>query len=77
VVVIALASRPSLESDSQPGTLLVEARMRALETGKAVTVEMPLRGGSAFATLLPDGRVAADPALGLDPLTGRTAHGSP
>ncbi len=53
---------------------VLAARDSALRTGRAVTIPLTGPGGAQTATALPDGRVLAEPGLGIDPFTGRVAH---
>ena len=50
---------------------IAAAREEALRSGHAVSVTFVDSGHTHTATAYPDGRVLADPALGIDPLTGR------
>ncbi len=50
------------------------ARDSALRRGSPVTIAIRGAHGALEATALPDGRVIADPALGVDPLTGAIPH---
>jgi prepilin-type N-terminal cleavage/methylation domain-containing protein len=47
------------------------ARRDAVEHGRAVTVQLRDSPGVRLLTAFPDGRVAADTSMGVDPLTGR------
>jgi prepilin-type N-terminal cleavage/methylation domain-containing protein len=53
---------------------VLAARDQAVGSGHSVSITVVANGHAYAATALPDGRVIADPALGIDPLTGR-AHG--
>ena len=50
---------------------IAAAREEALRSGQVVTVTLADSGHTYTATAYPDGRVLADPALRIDPLTGR------
>lgn len=71
--LVGLAAR-NLDDDTPEGrraAAVADARRRALETRRPVSVTLT-EGDSARRLLaLPDGSVRADAALGLDPLTGR------
>lgn len=62
------------ESAAAPPTLrdrVAAARRKALAEGHAVTVELADSAGRHLLTAFPDGHVAADTALGIDPANGR------
>jgi type II secretory pathway pseudopilin PulG len=68
--VVGLAARSLEDTDpaTQQAARIAEARRRALETRRPVTLQLDsARRMVAF----PDGSVRADSALGLDELTGR------
>lgn len=50
---------------------IAAARHQAVQERRSVTVEFQADGGPYMATAWPDGRVVADPALGIELLTGR------
>lgn len=56
---------------------LAAARDEALRSGHAVSVTIVDGGRAYFATAFPDGRVLADPELGIEPLTGRVRQDAP
>jgi len=67
-------ARPPRGIDVQAAAALA-ARDSALRRGRKVTVRIAAPGGgrSSILTAYPDGRVIADAALGIDPLSGRAA----
>lgn len=52
----------------------MELRALAIRSGHAVTGDVSMRSGIVAVTAYPDGRVLADGALGIDPLSGRVTH---
>ncbi|HEU4557052.1 MAG TPA: prepilin-type N-terminal cleavage/methylation domain-containing protein [Longimicrobium sp.] len=78
LAILAIAAGvvvPALRHAAQaPPTLhdhVAAARREALEQGRAVTRTLRDSAGTRLLTAYPDGRVAADTVLGVDPLTGR------
>jgi len=63
-------ARPITVSDAAV-TQALAARESAMRTGHAVTVVIRIAQLETRATAYPDGRLLADPRLGIDPLTGR------
>lgn len=57
-----------------PYAALANARRRALAEGRAVTSLVSVDGRWALVTALPDGRLLADSATGLDMLSGQVAR---
>jgi len=73
VSALALArSRPGVVVDAAAAAASA-ARDSALRSGRAVTIAVHSSRGPIFATALPDGRVIADSAYRIDPLTGRSS----
>jgi len=79
LAVAAAVVVPSLRRAAQaPPTLndrVAAARREALEHGRAVTVQLRDSAGAHLLTAFPDGRVAADTGMALDPLNGRPRAG--
>jgi len=80
--ILALAGSlavPALRraADAPPTTRdrIAAARRDALEHGRVVTLELRDSAGAHLLTAFPDGRVVADSALSVDPLTGRPRAG--
>jgi prepilin-type N-terminal cleavage/methylation domain-containing protein len=71
VVGLALHSAPRGPSIDAPTARLVAARDSALRFGIAVTFALTVDGRAHIATALPDGRVVADSAFGVDALSGQ------
>jgi prepilin-type N-terminal cleavage/methylation domain-containing protein len=71
--VAGLAARSLARTDtaSERASAIADARRRALEMRRPVTLTVQLGNGTARLLALPDGSVRADTGLGLDPLTGR------
>jgi len=67
--VVTLATR-SAAATADPEVDIVQARRRALASGRAVTVVIHSHDRRAPVTLLPDGGIVADSGLGLHRLTG-------
>ena len=63
-------SEPKRPVDARTAQLAA-AREEALRSGHVVSVTLVDSSHAYTATAYPDGRVLADPALGVDPLTGR------
>jgi prepilin-type N-terminal cleavage/methylation domain-containing protein len=61
------APDPAAERDAA----IAAARREALETRRPVELAVPGDSGTLRVTAFPDGRVAAEAGLGLDPLNGR------
>ena len=80
VVVVGLGVMASVASLAMPGKVVppddtphrvAAARVKALRTGRPVTVVLQLDSTFAIATAMPDGTVLADPAARIDRLTGQ------
>ena len=71
--VVGLAARRLDDTDpaAARSAAIADARRRALETRRPVTVEFRDGDTVRWMTARPDGSVRGDTALGLDPLTGR------
>jgi prepilin-type N-terminal cleavage/methylation domain-containing protein len=70
--VAALAVRRAVPVDpADPWVRIAEARRRTMMTGVETTIVVVRDGRPLSIALYPDGRALADPALRLDPLTGR------
>ncbi|HEY2849482.1 MAG TPA: prepilin-type N-terminal cleavage/methylation domain-containing protein [Gemmatimonadaceae bacterium] len=70
--VAALSVRRAPSTD--PGDVwatIAAARRNAMRTGRETTVVVLRNGSPLSVALYPDGRTIADPALPIDPLTGR------
>ena len=52
----------------------MELRALAIRSGHAVMGDVSMRSGIVAVTAYPDGRVLADGALRIDPLSGRVTH---
>jgi hypothetical protein len=74
VVGLALHSAPPANASDESTARVLAARDSAIRFGHAVTVKVTMKGAIRLATAFPDGRVVADPALGIDPLTGRPLY---
>jgi prepilin-type N-terminal cleavage/methylation domain-containing protein len=72
--VVGLAMRAARPVADTPEQRLAAARREALRTGRPVTAVWTIDGKAAQATARPDGSTIADPALGVDRLTGRSAR---
>jgi len=74
------ATRPRAAAED-PAVIAGAARDSALRSGRAVTVAVVIAGAPGrrqlFLTAMPDGRVIAERALGIETLTGRAAHAIP
>lgn len=71
--IAGLAARALDHPDpaAERAAAVAAARRQALWTRRPVELVLPGDSGSIRLTALPDGRIVADPAAGLDPLTGR------
>ena len=71
--VAGLAARSLERTDaaSERAAAVADARRRALQTRRPVTLTVQLGERTGRLVALPDGSVHADSALGLDVLTGR------
>lgn len=75
--VAALAMRRALPpAPADAWAVIATARRRAMTTGSETTLVVISNGKPLAVALYSDGRALADPALGLDPLTGRRADAS-
>lgn len=73
--VVSLAVRHLDEPDpADPYTQVANARRDALADGAVRALVLRLHDRPAAVSVLPDGRVIADSALALDPLTGQRAN---
>jgi prepilin-type N-terminal cleavage/methylation domain-containing protein len=73
--VATLAPRAAERAHRQtPAELLRDSSSAAVREGRVITISTTIDGRLAVATLLPDGRITADPAFHIEPLIGRTAH---
>ena len=52
----------------------MELRALAIRSGHVVTGDVSIRSGVVAVSAYPDGRVLADSALQIDPLSGRVSH---
>ena len=70
--VAALAVRRTPPVDPTDASIMIAAaRRRAMIAGVETTIVVTRNGSALSVALYPDGRTLADPALGIDPLTGR------
>jgi prepilin-type N-terminal cleavage/methylation domain-containing protein len=70
--VAALAvRRPAPVDPTDAWVRIAEARRRTMMNGAETTIVILRDGRPLSVALYPDGRALADPALRLDPLTGR------
>jgi prepilin-type N-terminal cleavage/methylation domain-containing protein len=71
--VAAVALRlPSLDDAAGLSARVKTARRQAIESGRAIWFEVPLKPGESDGTAYPDGRVLiADSSVEVDPMTGR------
>jgi prepilin-type N-terminal cleavage/methylation domain-containing protein len=53
---------------------IAAARRLAIDSARTVSLTVRIADGLYSATALPDGSIVADPALGIDRLTGEVAH---
>lgn len=78
VTALALRRAAPVRGIDMARATVAAARDSALRSGRAVTVSirLPVQTGTtlAFATARPDGRVLADSALAIDPLTGKESY---
>jgi len=71
VLAIRRFDRPSPDD---PAAILAESLRAAVDTPRTIVVRIAHDGRPLSATILPDGSIVADSALGADRLTGRTRH---
>jgi prepilin-type N-terminal cleavage/methylation domain-containing protein len=70
--VAALTVRPAPRADpNDVWATIAAARRQAMKTGTETTIVVVRNGSPLSVALYPDGRALADPALSMDPLTGR------
>lgn len=70
--VAALAVRRTPRVDPADAWIMIAAaRRRAMIAGVETTIVVMRNGSALSVALYPDGRALADPALQLDPLSGR------
>ena len=71
--VVGLAARSLERTDpaAERAAAVADARRRALETRRPVTLDVPMGDSVGRLVAFPDGTVRADSTLGLDVLTGR------
>lgn len=69
------ALRRSAEVPVTERSRIAAARRQALEQGHAVTLTLRDSAGTRLVTAFPDGHVAADTALALDPASGKPRAG--
>jgi prepilin-type N-terminal cleavage/methylation domain-containing protein len=70
--VAALAVRRAVPVDQTDAWVMIAAaRRRAMIAGAETTIVVMRNGSALSVALYPDGRALADPALQLDPFTGR------
>lgn len=74
--ISARRARPIQVADAAVSRVLA-ARDSALASGRMVTVLVRIAGQQTSATAYPDGRLLADPRLGIDPFSGRVKHVTP
>jgi hypothetical protein len=79
LAIAAAVALPALRQAAQaPPTehdRVAAARRQALEKGHAVTLTLRDSAGVRLLTAFPDGHVAADTSLAIDPVTGRPRAG--
>jgi len=75
--VAALAVRRTPRVDpTDTWVMIAAARRRAMIAGIETTIVVVRNGRTLSVALYPDGRALADPAVQLDPLTGRRLNAS-
>lgn len=72
--VVGLAWGPNPASRARRADPIAAARHEALQSGRAVRVQITLEGRSVAIAALPDGRIIAPSGLRIDPLTGLVSH---
>ena len=70
VVGLTLRTARPVTTVSPVAAQIAAARDSAIRSGRAVTIALTVGGWHRDATAYPDGQVAADSGLGVDPLTG-------
>jgi prepilin-type N-terminal cleavage/methylation domain-containing protein len=71
ITALALGGDDAPDPARARAARLAEVRRQAIDTRRPVAFELADSGGVRRGVALPDGRVVADSALGVDPLTGR------
>ena len=71
VTGLAIRAMPEPDADQVRAGRIDAARRKALAERHPVAVELADSGVLLRAVVFPDGRVVADSALGMDPLSGR------
>lgn len=71
VAGLAARSLERRDPETERAAAIADARRRALETRRPVTLQVQVGDSAARLIALPDGSVRRDSALGLDVLTGR------
>jgi len=61
------------KADSATATAM-DLRAKAIRSGHVVTGDVSMRSGIVAVSAYPDGRLLADSALRIDPLSGRVTH---
>lgn len=70
VAAVAITASPRTQDTPDNRDAIQRARAEAVRSGTRVTITMRGKSGRVLLTAFPDGSVAADSALQLDPLTG-------
>lgn len=70
VVGLTIQTARPVEATDQTTAAIESARDSAIRYGRSVTTLVSVKGAQREITANPDGRVIADGALGVDPLTG-------
>ena len=71
VVALAMRAAPIARPPDASTTRVLAMRDSALRVGRRLTMTMVIGGVEHSATAYPDGRVVADSAFHVDPLSGR------
>lgn len=77
VVGVAMRNAPSEQVLPDWHVNAAVARDSAVRSGRTVTLIVRRDGTPYAVTALPDGRVIADPSLGIDPLSGMMGDAQP
>lgn len=54
--------------------MIAEARRRAIDKRRTITIVVPFEGSTYAVTAMPDGRVVGDSILGIEVMTGRRTN---
>ena len=74
--VVTLALRRIAEPMREdPYHIVAESLRAAAASGRAISLSFVVQGGSAAATVFPDGSVVGDSVLAIERLSGMSPHG--